>query len=68
MAIIFSDGMRRPKNPIQEVKLSFEFGIHINNNTPLATQSKQYYDKDSGLIDVIPEAINFVVVSKYILV
>ena len=67
MPISFKDGLRRPTDPVQAAKLSTECGIHIRSKMPLATHRKDYYDKNSGLVHVIPEAISFVAVSTHTL-
>ena len=65
MPIEITDGERTPKGPVQSAKLSSECGIHIRNKFPLATHWKQYSDKDSPLINVIPDAIKTVAVSLH---
>ena len=65
MPLESTDGERRPKDPVQSAKLSSECGIHIRNKFPLATHWKQYSDKDSPLINVIPDAIKTVAVSLH---
>ena len=67
MQIDFTEGARRPKNPVQAAKLSSECGIHIRSSMPLATHWKQYNPKDGALKTVIPTAINTVAVSRLIL-
>ena len=62
--IDFSEGAKRPKDPVQAAKLSSECGIHIRNKMPLATHWTQY-SKDKSLKDVIPDAIKTVAVSRH---
>ena len=63
MPIVFTVGAKRPKDIIQEAKLSSECGIHIRSKMPLAAHWKEYSDKDSGLTSVIPDALKCVAVS-----
>ncbi|PNT71144.1 uncharacterized protein LOC112271044 [Brachypodium distachyon] len=60
MQIVFTAGMRRPKQFEQASKLSSECGIHIRNKMPLATHGKQYRDEHGPLKHVIPQAIKTV--------
>ena len=62
MKIDFTEGCKRPKNPLHAAKLSSEVGIQIRDKVHLATNWTQY-KKDESLKDVIPRAIRKVAVS-----
>jgi hypothetical protein len=62
MKIEFTDGLRRPKNPLHAAKLSSEVGIQIRDKVHLATNWTRY-KKDETLKDVILGAICKVAVS-----
>ena len=62
MKIDFTEGLRRPKNPLHAAKLSSEVGIQIRYKVHLAT-NWTHYKKYETLKDVIPGAIRKVAVS-----